>query len=98
MKKLAIRKETILGAGDCAGAQRLCDKLADEGLQDPAATAECEDINKYLQINYGCGTSGFQSVWPDEHTLMKFDEEYAEIYAAASEMGANLPCAPGLRV
>lgn len=118
-------------------------KLADEGLLFPAATAEREDfeqvvraidtmfyseeaakiwsigvegvtynvvdgkvefvdavknapegVNKYLQINYGCGTSGFQSMWPDEYTLMKFDEEYAEIYAAASEMGANQPYAP----
>ncbi|MBR3949057.1 MAG: extracellular solute-binding protein [Oscillospiraceae bacterium] len=53
-----------------------------------------EGINKYLQINYGCGTSGFQSVWPDEYTLLKFDEEYAEIYAAASAMNANQPYAP----
>lgn len=60
---------------------------------DEVLNAE-EGINKYLQINYGCGTSGFQSVWPDEYTLLKFDEEYAEIYAAASAMNANQPYAP----
>ena len=53
-----------------------------------------EGINKYLQINYGCGTSGFQSVWPDEYVLLKYDEEFAQIYAAASEMHANQPYAP----
>ena len=62
--------------------------FVDEVLNAP------EGVNKYLQINYGCGTSGFQSVWPDEYTLMKFDEEYAEIYAAASAMNANQPYAP----
>ena len=53
-----------------------------------------EGINKYLQVNYGCGTSGFQSVWPDEYYIMKNDPEFAEIYAAAAAMGANQPYAP----
>jgi len=53
-----------------------------------------EGINKYMQVNYGCGTSSFQSVWPDEYTLMKNDPEFAEIYAAAAAMGANQPYAP----
>ncbi|MBR4289788.1 MAG: extracellular solute-binding protein [Oscillospiraceae bacterium] len=53
-----------------------------------------EGINTYLRVNYGCGVVGFQSVWPDEYSLLKFDEEYAEIYAAAAEMGANQTFAP----
>ena len=60
---------------------------------DEAVNSEV-GLNKYLQQNYGCGLSGFQSVWPDEYTLLKFDEEYAEIYAAAAAMGANQPYAP----
>ena len=51
-------------------------------------------VNKYLQQQYGCGTSGFQSVVFDEYLLLKFDEEFAGIYAAATEMGANQPYAP----
>ena len=60
---------------------------------DEAVNSEV-GLNKYLQQNYGCGLSGFQSVWPDEYTLLKFDDEYAEIYAAAAAMNANQPYAP----
>ena len=62
--------------------------FVDEVLNAP------EGAGKYLQQNYGCGLSGFQSVWPDEYTLMKQGEEYAEIYAAAAAMNANQPYAP----
>ena len=53
-----------------------------------------EGIDRYLQSNYGCGTSGFQSVWLDEYIVPKMEPEYAQIYTAAAEMGANQPYAP----
>ena len=60
---------------------------------DEVLNAE-EGVAKYLQKEYGCGLSGFQSVWPNEYILLKQTEEFAEIFSAAAEMGANRPLPP----
>jgi len=60
---------------------------------DEVQNAE-EGVAKYLQKEYGCGLSGFQSVWPNEYILLKQTEEFAEIFSAAAEMGANRPLPP----
>jgi len=60
---------------------------------DEVLNAE-EGIAKYLQKEYGCGLSGFQSVWPNEYILLKQTEEFAELFTAAAEMGANRPLPP----
>ena len=53
-----------------------------------------EGINKYMQINYGCGLTSFQSVWQTQYTLLKFDEEFAALNEQAAAMNANQPYAP----
>ena len=60
---------------------------------DEVLNAE-EGVAKYLQKEYGCGLSGFQSVWPNEYILLKQTEEFAELFTAAAEMGANRPLPP----